>query len=87
MYIITYYTKSLCSSSTQIGVEDVEEELSKVPSLSPVEFKTLMDTGKYTVIDTRKVSSASCVVMDTGKIYTVINTRKVNNASCVVMET
>ncbi|CAI8026433.1 Uncharacterized protein YrkH, partial [Geodia barretti] len=38
-----------------VGVEDVAEELSRVPYLSPAEFHNLLGSGReYTVIDTRK---------------------------------
>ena len=39
----------------QLGVEDVEKELSRVVTVPPSEFSALMSSGDYTVIDTRKV--------------------------------
>ena len=41
-------------------MEDVAEELSRVPYLSPAEFHNLLGSGReYTVIDTRKVHTVN----------------------------
>ena len=41
-------------------MEDVAEELSRVPYLSPAEFHNLLGSGReYTIIDTRKVHTVN----------------------------